>query len=177
MVRSDPKLWRRLAEFEVGPQDAVFSFVKRLARENRWSCEFARRVFEEYRRFLYLSVVIGRQLMPATAVDQAWRLHVSYPASYAQALCLGVLGRRLHYEAPDGISEPAAREASYRATLAAYEREFGRPPPAEIWAAPERPLAAAAAAPPPPTIHQPRRAARRTRKQPAAPLMTASGRA
>ncbi len=175
MARSNPELWRRLAEFEVGPGGAVFSFVKRLARENRWSSEFAQRVLDEYRRFLYLGVVVGQRLMPAEAVDQAWRLHVSYPASYAQALCLGVLGRRLRYEAPDGIGEPAARKASYRTTLAAYEREFGRPPPAEIWPAVATRFGAADAplgAPP----DRPRRAGRKARK-PSVPLMRAAGRA
>ena len=175
MARSNPELWRRLAEFEVGPQEAAFSFVKRLARENRWSCEFARHVFDEYRRFLYLSVVVAQPLTPAEAVDQAWRLHLTYPASYAQQLCLHVLGRRLYYEPPAGIGEPAARQASYRATLAAYEREFGRPPPSEIWSAVATRFAvadAAAGAPP----DRPRRAARKARKV-AAPLMRAAGRA
>ena len=175
MARSNPELWRRLAEFEVGPQEAVFSFVKRLARENRWSCEFALRVFDEYRRFLYLSVVVAPPLTPAEAVDQAWRLHATYPASYAQALCLGVLGRRLYVEPPDGMGAPAARKGSYRATLAAYEREFGRPPPAEIWsAAATRFVGADAPVAAPPA--RPRRAGRKARKL-AAPLMHAAGRA
>jgi hypothetical protein len=175
MVRSNPELWRRLVEFEVGPQGAVFGFVKRLARENHWPHEFAHRVFDEYRRFLYLNIVIGPQLTPAEAVDQAWRLHVTYPASYAQALCRGVLGRRLHYEPPDAIDEPAARKASYRATLAAYEQEFGRSPPAEIWPDPDRRFAAAAATAELPTARGPRRAPRKARKQPATSLMTAAG--
>jgi hypothetical protein len=177
MAPSNPELWRRLAEFEVSPERAVFSFVKRLARENRWSCAFARRVFDEYRRFLYLSVVIGQPLMPAEAVDQAWRLHVTYPASYAQALCRGVLGQPLHYEPPDGIGEPAARQAAYRATLAAYQQEFGCAPPAEIWPDPDRRFATAASAPAPPAARRPRRVGRKARKLSGAPLMTAAGRA
>ncbi len=171
MARSNPELWRRLAEFEVSPQGAVFSFVKRLARENCWPHEFARRVFDEYRRFLYLSVVVGQPLTPAQAVDQAWRLHITYPASYAQALCRGVLGQPLHYEPPDDIGEPGARQASYRAALAAYEREFGGPPPAEIWPDPDRRFAAAA----PPAAHRLRRVGRTARKLADAPLMTSAG--
>jgi hypothetical protein len=177
MARSNPELWRRLAEFEVSPQGAVFSFVKRLARENHWSCEFGRRVFDEYRRFLYLSVVTRQPLTPAAAVDQAWRLHITYPASYAQALCRSVLKQPLHYEPPDGNGEPAARQAAYRATLAAYQQEFGRAPPAEIWPDPDRRFAAAASAPAAPAARRPRRVGRKARKLADAPLMTAAGRA
>ncbi len=172
MARSNPELWRRLADFEVSPQGAVFGFVTRLARENGWPHEFARRVFDEYRRFLYLSIVAGQPPTPAPAIEQAWRLHVSYPASYGQALCRGVLGRRLPCRLQE--SPLPTHEASYRATLAAYEQEFGGPPPAEIWPDPERRFASAAAAGRPPAP-RPRRAARKGRKQPAAPLMTAAG--
>ena len=164
MARSNPELWRRLAEFEVGPQEAAFSFVKRLARENRWSCEFARHVFDEYRRFLYLSVVVAQPLTPAEAVDQAWRLHLTYPASYAQQLCLHVLGRRLYYESPGGIGEPAARKASYRATLAAYEREFGRPPPSRDLVRSRHAVRGSRTRPRGAPADRPRRAARKARK-------------
>jgi hypothetical protein len=133
MACSNPELWQRLAKFEVSPPDGLFSFVKRLAREQGWSLPFAHRAFDEYRRFLYLSVVVGQPLAASGTVDRIWRLHLSYPAAYAQALCRDVLGQRLRYRPVDG----ADREAGYRATLEAYEQEFGTAPPAEIWPAPE----------------------------------------
>ena len=34
-------LWQRLADYEIGPDDAAFTFAQRLARENRWSAGFA----------------------------------------------------------------------------------------------------------------------------------------
>jgi hypothetical protein len=138
MACSNPELWQRLAKFEVSPPDGLFSFVKRLARAQGWSLPFAPRAFDEYRRFLYLSVVVGQPLAASETVDRVWRLHLSYPAAYAQALCRDVLGQRLRYRPVDG----AEREAGYRATLEAYEQEFGTAPPAEIWPAAHRPAAA-----------------------------------
>jgi hypothetical protein len=177
MVRSNPKLWRRLAKFEVSPEGAVFSFVKRLAHENRWSPELARRTFDEYRRFLYLAVVVGQRLTPSEAVGQVWQLHRTYPASYGQTLCHEVLGQRPHSEPSEAIGGPAGRAASYRATLAAYEQEFGCAPPAEIWPVPDQRSVAAAASSERPAARRPRRAARKARLLPAASLMPAADRA
>lgn len=134
MALSDPDLWRRLEGFEVSPPDAVFSFTRRLARENGWSFDFARRVFAEYRRFVYLCVVAGREMTPSDAVDQAWHLHLTYTRSYWQTLCRGVLGRPLHHEPTrGGAAERDRFEANYLATLGAYVREFAELPPDDIW--------------------------------------------
>ncbi len=146
MALSDPILWRRLEGFEVSPPGAVFSFAKRLARENRWSQGYTRAVLAEYRRFLYLCMVGGSEMTPSDAVDQAWHLHLTYSRSYWQALCHDILGRPLHHEpTAGGPAERARFEANYRATLAAYAREFDERPPARIWPAPARRFAAARA--------------------------------
>jgi hypothetical protein len=137
MALSDPILWQRLAAFEVSPPEAVFSFTSRLARENRWPLAHAQAVFAEYRRFVYLCVVAGRPLTPSDAVDQAWHLHLTYSRSYWQELCRKVLGRPLHHEPTRGGAAERARFVdSYRATLAAYAREFDQAPPGDIWSAP-----------------------------------------
>jgi hypothetical protein len=137
MALSDPILWQRLAAFEVSPPEAVFSFARRLARENRWSLAQAQAVFAEYRRFLYLCVVAGRPMTPSDAVDRAWHLHLTYARSYGQELCREVLGRPLPHEPPHGGPAERARSvASYRATLVAYAREFDQAPPGDIWPAP-----------------------------------------
>jgi len=137
MALSDPILWQRLAAFEVSPPEAVFSFTSRLARENRWPLAHAQAVFAEYRRFVYLCVVAGRPLTPSDAVDQAWHLHLTYSRSYWQELCRKVLGRPLHHEPTrGGPAERARFMDGYRATLAAYAREFDQAPPGTIWPAP-----------------------------------------
>jgi hypothetical protein len=137
MALSDPVLWQRLAAFEVSPPEAVFSFTSRLARENRWPPMHAQAVFAEYRRFLYLCAVAGRPLTPSDAIDRAWHLHLTYARSYWRELCREVLGRPLR---PEGTRDVPAERArvmdGYRATLAAYAREFDQAPPVTIWPAP-----------------------------------------
>jgi hypothetical protein len=174
MARSDPELWQKLAEFQVSRPETVFSFTKRLAWESGWSLEFARRAFEEYKRFLYLTVVARRRLTASAAVKRVWQLHLSYPASYGQALCQGVFGGRLPRQAQQGMDRPAGRQGSYRATLAAYEEEFGSAPPAEIWPATGRRCATAVAASKRPPAKQSRRAGRKARELAVVSLMPAA---
>ena len=51
------ELWTRLEAFALDDIDAHAPFSARLAREQGWSRSFARRVIEEYKKFLYLGCV------------------------------------------------------------------------------------------------------------------------
>ena len=102
-------LWLSLSTYEVGPADAALSFTQRLARENGWSAAYAARVFEEYRRFLYLAVTAPHPVTPSDAVDQAWHLHLTYTRDYWDRLCHEVLRRPLHHGPTKGGREEGAR--------------------------------------------------------------------
>lgn len=129
---ADP-LWRSLSTYEVGPVDADLPFTQRLARENGWSAAHAARVFEEYRRFLYLAVTASHPVTPSDAVDQAWHLHLAYTRDYWERLCPEVLGRSLHHGPTKGGRDEGSRFfEQYALTLRAYETAFG-PAPADIW--------------------------------------------
>lgn len=129
---SDP-LWQALAAYEVGPEGAPLSFTQRLARENGWTSAHAARVFEEYRRFLYLAVTAPHPVTPSDAVDQAWHLHLTYTRDYWERLCPEVLGRTLHHGPTNGGREEGERFfEQYALTLRSYEAAFG-PAPADIW--------------------------------------------
>lgn len=145
--------WRALQAFDVdaqgdenegnegdeGARAGALSFVARLARENAWSLAHAQRVFDEYKRFVFLAVECGHAVTPSEEVDQAWHLHLVYTRSYWDDLCSGVLGRALHHgPTKGGVDEGARFDAQYRATLASYARIFATPPPAGIWPAPEQ---------------------------------------
>jgi hypothetical protein len=52
VILDDP-LWQRIADHQIGPDDALLSFAARLARENRWSLAHAEAVIGEYKRFCY----------------------------------------------------------------------------------------------------------------------------
>src|SRR5581483_11477810 len=75
-------LWARLQGFEIDEPAAALDFTGRLARENRWSRDFARRVVEEYKRFAFLAMAAGHPVSPSDQVDQAWHLHLIYTQSY-----------------------------------------------------------------------------------------------
>ncbi len=128
-----PDLWQALSAYEVGPADADLSFIARLARENGWSPARAARVFEEYRRFLFLAMTAGHPVTPSDAVDQAWHLHLTYTRDYWERLCPAVLGRPLHHgPTKGGRAEGERFFEQYAQTLRSYEAAFG-PAPADIW--------------------------------------------
>ena len=61
---TDP-LWQRLEAFDLDAVDAEFTFSDRLARDNGWKPDYARRVIEEYKRFCYLAVRAGHDVTPS----------------------------------------------------------------------------------------------------------------
>ena len=126
-------LWQAIEGYAIGPPDAALSFTQRLARENRWSQEFAARVIDEYKRFCFLAVTAGHEVTPSDAVDQAWHLHLTYSRDYWERFCPEVLGAPLHHGPTAGGSAERERYfEQYAQTLRSYERAFG-PPPADIW--------------------------------------------
>ncbi len=129
----DDALWSRLEAHQIGPADAPLGFAARLARENRWSEDFAQAVIGEYKRFCYLAMTAGHPVTPSDQVDQAWHLHLSYSRDYWRRFCPEVLGQELHHGPTSGSEEDRARFfEDYAQTLKAYEAIWG-PPPEDIW--------------------------------------------
>jgi hypothetical protein len=133
LALTEHPLWLALSAYEVGPADAALGFNARLARENSWSKRHAARVFEEYRRFLFLAMTAGHDVTPSDAVDQAWHLHLTYTRDYWERLCPEVLGAPLHHGPTKGGGAEGTRFfEQYALTLRSYEAAFG-PAPADIW--------------------------------------------
>jgi hypothetical protein len=131
-------LWARLLAFNFDETGDALTFTQRLARENGWNLGFARRVVEEYRRFLYLALRAGHSVTPSDEVDQAWHLHLVYSRSYWDELCAQVLQHRLHHgPTRGGQAEDDRFLDAYEATRTSYRRCFGSEPPADIWPEPE----------------------------------------
>lgn len=129
----DP-LWARIEAYEFDALDPGEPFAARLARENRWSDDYAERVIEEYRRFCYLAIRAGHPVVPSDQVDQVWHMHMGYSRDYWQVYCANVLGDDLHHSpARTDAADAAQCRAWYEATLATYERISGERPPADIW--------------------------------------------
>jgi hypothetical protein len=129
----DPALWRRLQEFNLDDPSAQFSLSDRLSRENGWSLDYSKRVIDEYKKFLYLSVSEKTRLTPSDEVDQAWHLHMIYTESYWKELCGKVLTVEFHHgPTKGGKSEGEKYWGMYEKTLSIYRDVFDEPP-LDIW--------------------------------------------
>ncbi|WP_146443926.1 glycine-rich domain-containing protein [Botrimarina colliarenosi] len=134
MDDSQSDLWRRLDAFQLDDPAASLPFSRRLARENGWDVGFARRVVDEYKRFVFLAMTAGHEVTPSDEVDQAWHLHLTYTRSYWGELCGAVLGRPLHHgPTKGGHAEGARFEDQYERTLASYRAAFDADAPSDIW--------------------------------------------
>jgi hypothetical protein len=135
MVKTNLKLWEKLSNFSLDNPEASFSFTDRLARENGWSVEFSKRVVDEYKKFIYMSVVSGKALTPSDEVDQAWHLHLVYSYSYWVEMCENTLGGfRLHHgPTKGGMTEKKRYDDQYSQTLEFYQNEFGYEAPRDVW--------------------------------------------
>ncbi len=125
-VATLPAVIARLQTFEIDEFPVSVTFTRRLLRENGWSLLFTKRVIAEYKRFLVLPLVTAYPVIPADAVEQAWRLHLSYMHAYWHRLCDEVLGRPVHHEITsadrEGESQYLSRDT---ATLQYYKFLFG----------------------------------------------------
>lgn len=135
----------KLEAFQINAPAAALTFEKRLARENNWPLAYARRVIDEYKRFIYLIAIAGdEELSPSDQIDQAWHLHLTYTRSYWQQLCREILGFPLHHNPTMGGKVEQARfKRQYQHTLDRYQAVFGEVPPADIWPAVEKRFKAA----------------------------------
>lgn len=141
-VLNKQELWSKISNFDLDNPEASFSFSKRLARENGWSEEYSKRVINEYKKFLYLSVISGKSgksLTPSDEVDQAWHLHMVYTHSYWQDLCRDTLGVKFHHGPTKGGKNEGEKYATqYQFTLDFYKSELGQDAPTDIWPSVEK---------------------------------------
>lgn len=128
------ELWRGICAFQIDDPNSELMFSERLARDHGWSAEYARRVIEEYKRFVLLAMVAEHEVTPSHDVDEAWHLHLLYTRSYWDELCRKILGRPLHHVPTRGGAHERTRHSTqYLQTLATYAEVFGGAPPRDIW--------------------------------------------
>ncbi|MBK17492.1 MAG: hypothetical protein CMM52_01455 [Rhodospirillaceae bacterium] len=134
---ANDELWQRIKAFDFDDADANLNFSDRLARENGWKPEFAARVLEEYKRFVFIAIRADHEVTPSDAVDQAWHLHLTYSENYWKEFCENVLGSPLHHGPTSGGQKEAQKYwDQYQSTLDSYEAISGEPPPPDIWPTP-----------------------------------------
>ena len=136
---TQPDLWQRIAQFELDSPDSSFTFSDRLARENGWSKPYTFAVIEEYKRFIYLCAISDYSITPSDPVDQAWHLHLTYTQSYWVDFCHNTIGKEIHHGPTKGGQQERGKFKNwYALTFELYQKEFGMPPPENIWWSSER---------------------------------------
>lgn len=127
------KLFQKIQEFPLDASDAI-PFSQKLARENRWTIQYAQRVMDEYKKFIFIAMIAGHPVTPSDQVDQVWHLHLTYTYSYWNEFCAKVLQLPLHHHPTRGVLEDQKDYPKwYTETLTSYEKIFQQQPPADIW--------------------------------------------
>jgi hypothetical protein len=87
-------------------------------------------VLSEYRRFLYLAAVAGKQVVPPPVIHRIWQLHAKDHQNYTVDLVRGLIGRPM----PDPFElSPPLGDPAHARTREHYRREFGQPAPRALW--------------------------------------------
>lgn len=134
MTKSEKQVWEKITQFNFNDEDNDFKFVNRLARENNWSLDYAKKVIEEYKKFLFLCCITTTGVTPSDQVDQAWHLHLTYTKSYWIDLCKNTLEKEIHHNpTKGGTSEATKFDSFYSKTKEDYRKIFEAEPPLEIW--------------------------------------------
>jgi uncharacterized protein (TIGR04222 family) len=130
-------LWANIQQFAFDEPNAVITFSKKLADQQKWPAEYTQRVIEEYRRFIFLCCISPKGASPSKAVDEAWHLHLTYTRSYWEAFCKNTLGKDIHHHPSNGGDKEDHKHSNwYNETLELYEEVFDEEPPADIWPQP-----------------------------------------
>ena len=126
--------WQDVQDFVVGIPGSKLSFAKRLARENGWKEDYAKRVIVEYKRFMFLCATHEEGMTPSDQIDQAWHLHLLYTTNYWDEFCATTLGKEISHNPTEGGQEERDKFVKwYERTLEDYRLTFGKRPPADIW--------------------------------------------
>jgi hypothetical protein len=134
MNHQEQILWQKISAFEFDAKDTVFTFAKRVARENGWSPHYTKRVIKEYKRFIFLCCICNKGITPSDPVDQVWHLHLTYTQSYWMDFCEKTLAKQIHHHPTMGGNNEAIKFDNYYSyTVELYEEKFNNIPPADIW--------------------------------------------
>ena len=105
-----------------------------------WDLSFALLIAEEYKKFLYLTLIHGEEaIVPSKFVDEFWHLHILDTLKYFDD-CDAVFGEYLHhfpYFGMRGEVDLLALKTAWSKTKDLYQESFGNIVE-EVWNAPQR---------------------------------------
>jgi hypothetical protein len=128
--RLDP-LWLKLNLMNAEGLTAFAPLAAAMQRQLGYSSEAAEKIIEEYRRFLFLAMRAGHQVIPPGIVNDVWLMHIERVQDYWETLG-GMISERPVAKGL-GAADVASMTDAWKATLASYERIFGTKPPMDIW--------------------------------------------
>ena len=79
--RIDP-LWLKLAGMNLQGAQAMAPYLQMMQKQMGWSTDMAAKVIEEYRKFLFLAMRAGHQVIPPGAVNDVWMTHMQNAQSF-----------------------------------------------------------------------------------------------
>jgi hypothetical protein len=128
--RTDP-LWLKLGMMNAQGLQAMAPLMQAIEQQMGSNAEMAQRVIEEYRKFLFLAMRAGHQVIPPGPINDVWMAHLQYAQNYWENLGQ-MLGDRPAAPASDAKRFASMAEA-WTQTLQSYETVFGTKPPMDIW--------------------------------------------
>lgn len=128
--RLDP-LWLKLNMMNAEGMQAFAPTMKMIEQQMGTSAEMGQRVVEEYRKFLFLAMRAGHQVIPPGVINDVWMTYMQNAQNYWENLGKMITERPL----AGGMDAKTMGEAgdAWAATLKSYEAIFGTKPPADIW--------------------------------------------
>ncbi len=133
-MENNHELWVRLHAYELDRVDDQMPFSKRLARENNWTLDYAKRVMNEYKRFVFLAMTSGHPVTPSDEIDQVWHLHLIYTKAYWEEFCKDIIRAPFHHHPTKGGKKEEEKFRNwYARTKQTYREVFGEEPPNDIW--------------------------------------------
>ena len=120
--------------FEVTSNGDSDIFLSKLTLENNWTSCYAREIFSEYMKFIWLAKISQKRIVPSESIDIVWHLHMTFTKSYWCELCKDILGFELHHTpSSKNLESKNQDERGYQYTLRLYEKEFRNVPPTSCW--------------------------------------------
>jgi hypothetical protein len=128
--RLDP-LWLKLNMRNAQGLQAFAPLMQMMEKQMGANAEMAQRVVEEYRKFLFLAMRAGHQVIPPGIINDAWMTHMQSTHDYWENLGKMIAERPM----AGGMDAKAMGSVgdAWAATLKSYEAIFGTKPPMDIW--------------------------------------------
>lgn len=128
--RLDP-LWLKLNMMNAQGLQSFAPLAKAMEQQMGANTEMAQRVIEEYRKFLFLAMRAGHQVIPPGIINDVWMMHLQQAQNYWETLGEMITERPVA-QGLDAKSFQSMSDA-WAATLQSYEKIFGTSPPMDIW--------------------------------------------